>query len=572
MKPLFTLSLALSLGIAALPANAEAPKAFSQKISFSASGMDLKDALRMVVKKGGLNAVIDESIKGSVNVDLQNVPLGKAIETLSLLGGLHCYERENVLVFVSREDALKRGLIRLNSQTFRIQHASAAKIAEVVNNTVFGNSQNQGGQGLSSGNSGVGGTNGQNQFANADLRSNTLVVVGSPQELGRAAQIVQELDVKLERKVFKLNYANAVQIASILNGSVFNYGPISQQGTGGTSGGQGMTTGGNEQVIAEVENLKDSGLSAAGSSAQLGQNTSSIRTTTVTTQKVDIPYRGPIVVPDTRSNSVIVVGTAEQLAQAQGLVSQLDRRLPQVAIDVEVIELTERGSQELGTSFSGQTGQTQYSFSGSGLSPSASVSNSSTFPVSNNFRVSLNALVNKKLAKLLASPRITATDNTESQLEIVDEVIKGTRISNQNLTIGNQTMVVVEPIFGIAGIILNILPRVSEDGFVSLRLHPTVSNIRETMKDSQNNLITLLSRRDLLTQQVRVRNGETLALGGITQENVIKNRNQVPILGSIPLLGNLFAWDYSEKTKTELLILMTPRVLTENEAPPKKPF
>ncbi|HBN08429.1 MAG TPA: hypothetical protein DD435_07210 [Cyanobacteria bacterium UBA8530] len=325
--------------------------------------------------------------------------------------------------------------------------------------------------------------------------------------------------------------------------------------------------------MAEVESLKDSSGGTANSSAQLGQGAPNIRSTSLTSQKIDIPYRGPVVVPDSRTNSLIVIGTPEHLALAESLINQLDRRLPQVTIDVEVIELTERGIKELGTGFSGQSGKVQFGFEANGTNPGFSVSSDSSLPVASSFRLKLGALINDKLAKLLANPRITATDNTEAQLEIVDEVIKGTKISNQVMGTGTQNLVVVEPIFGVAGIILNILPKVGEDGFVTLRLHPTVSNIRETMKDSLNNQITLLSRRDLVSQQVRVKNGSTLAIGGITQENLIRNKTKVPLLGDIPLLGSIFSWESSEKNKTELVILLTPRILDDQASPVlKKPF
>lgn len=548
------LAAAVLAVMVSLPAQAEDStfkgKMFERKITFSASNIDLRDALRMVVKKGGLNAAIDDSIRGNVNVDYSDVELGQAIQSLTLLGGVHCYARDGVLVFVGRDEAKKRGLTRLNSQVFKVRNGSAAKIAETINAAIFGLTGSQ-----------VSSQNGSS--ASPDMRSNSLLIVGSPFEIERAAKMIQDLDVPLTRKVIKLNYANAVQVASILNSSIFNYGPISSQNgsSNNTTNGNstGGTMGGTDQVVADVESIRDSAASSVNPNAQLGTTANSVRTTTLSTQRVEVNYRGPVVVPDTRTNSVVIVGTSEHIAQAEAMLAQLDRQLPQVAIDVELYEVTERGVIELGTSISGQTGQVQAGFDSTN---GVTITNSTALPVTQSLRVQLNALVTQRMAKLLAKPRLLATDNTESQLEIVDEIIKGTRITNQGLTVGNQNLVVVEPIFGISGIILNILPKIGNDGQITLRLHPTVSNVRETMRDSQNNLITLLSRRDLFTQQIRVKDGETLSIGGITQNNQITSKTKIPLLGDIPILGGLFSWTNSENAKTDLVILMTPKIVT----------
>lgn len=542
---------ALTLGVAlASPARAvqlEDPTAlkggaFERSISVSIANLPLKDAIRLVAQKGRLNVVVEDDLPQSVNLDLKDVRLGDALQSLFAMGGLQAFKQGSVLAVVGRKQAFERGMLAGASRVFPLRYASAKRIAEFLNSSVLTRpyaagqvTANQVGQ--------------QMELAKADPRTNSVLVMGAPGDIAQAERTIAALDVPRQRRIYKLSHANAVQVASLLNATVFN---------NGNKATEAETLNVDAETIAEGQ-----GSVSTGSGAEMTNTSATVRHRKIQSQTFQVEAKDSVAVPDTRSNSVIVLGSAETLVLADEVIPQLDRRLKQVAIEVEVIETGTRQALELGASLSGGQNAVGANFDPTSATPGLTINYDPATNLTSAFRAKLSALVQSKQAKLLAHPTILATDNTESQINIVDEVIKGTRISNQNVagTPGASGLIITEPIFGTAGVTLNILPKIGEDGTVTLRLHPSVSSVRETQKDSLNNTMSLISRRELLAQQVTVMSGGTLALGGLTQTNVISTRNKFPILGDIPLLGYLFSSTSNQQSQTELMIVVTPKVL-----------
>lgn len=520
---------------------------FERKISVSITNLPLREAIRLVGQKGRISMVIEDDLKEMVNVDFKDVRLGDALETLFAMGGLQAYWNGNVFAVVSRKKALERGLLTSNVRIFELKHASSSKVAEFLNSSTLTSPY----IGLTNNNSNASQGLQQIQLAKADPRSNTVLVMGSASELALAERIVQALDRPQAQRIFKLSHAHATHVASLLNASLFNNGNKAAEST---------------PLQIDLEAVREgSGAETTSSGVEIGSSQTQIRTRTLQSQSMPIEARQSIAIPDTRTNSVIVMGSPESLAAAEALIPQLDRKLAQVAIDVEVVEVASRDALDLGVTAGGQMNSVTSTFDPvTANNPGWSIGVDSTTFLPTTWKAKLNALVQDRRAKVLARPTIIASDNTESQINIVDEVIKGTRLSNSSVNLGTgQNLVVVEPIYGVAGVTLNILPKVGADGTVTLRLHPTVSTIRETQKDSMGNILSLLSRRELIAQQVTVESGKTLSLAGLTQNTRISTRNKFPLLGDIPLLGWLFSSTNSEDRQTELVIMMTPRILPD---------
>lgn len=561
-----TLLLALSLALApagvgaATPASSSTFKGgeFERTISVSAANLPLKEAIRLVARKGKISMVIEDGPEQVVDVDFRDVRLGDALDSLLAMGGLQAYGAGKTFAVLSRKKAFERGMLASNVRVFELQHANSARVADFLNTSTLTMPY----IGLSTTTTSTSQGANRIEFAKADPRTNAVVVIGSTTEIALAERIVEALDRPQDHKVFKLSHAHATHVASILNASLFNNGNKAEA----------------VQLPVDQETVREgAGATSVSSGVELSANQTQVRTRTLQTQNIPIEARQSVAIPDTRTNSVIVMGSAESIAAAEALIPQLDHRLRQVAIDVQVIEVGSMDALDLGLSLDGRQDTVGMTFSRSTTSttdpnatpPGWAISYDSTAGFATSLMAKLNALVQDRRAKILARPTIIATDNTESQINIVDEVIKGTRVSNSGVTAGaGQPLVVVEPIYGVAGVTLNILPKVGADGTVTLRLHPTVSTIRETLKDSQGNPLSLLSRRELLAQQVTVESGKTLSLAGLTQTTKITTRNKVPILGDIPLLGWLFSSTGTEERQTELVILMTPRILTEADEKP----
>lgn len=539
-----TLALCLTLALP-LPALASPQQPLDRTISATISDMPLKDAIRLVAQKGRLNLVIEEDLNAPVNVEFKDVRLSDALEALFAMGGAQAIRRGNVLTVISKRKAFERGLLSNNARVFKLRYASATKVAEFLNTSAL-TSPYVGGLG----NQNAGQQQQQLELAKADPRTNSVLVFGTASEISLAERTIESLDMPLEHRIFKLSHANAVQVASVLNSTIFN------NGNKGTS---------SETVRADIESVSEgNGANSATTGVELGNTQAGLRTKTIQTQALTIEAKQSVAVPDTRTNSVIVSGSPETMRLAEAMIPQLDQPLRQVAIDVELVEVNTQDSHDLGMILSGQNGNFSSTFDPtSSTQPGWSVTFDPSVVNPASFRARLNALVKDRKAKILAHPTIVASDNTESQINIVDEVLKGTKITNQSITVGNQSILVVEPIFGVAGVTLNILPKVGADGLVTLRLHPTVSTIRETLRDGLNNQMSLLSRREVVTQQVTVGSGKSLALGGLTQNTQISSRTKFPLLGDIPFLGALFSSTTNQVGQTELMIVVTPRVQTQ---------
>lgn len=548
-----SLAFLLASSLMLAPALADAAPSFKggefeRKISVSITNLPLREAIRLVGQKGRISLVVEDDLKETVNVDFREVRLGDALESLFAMGGLQAYWNGNVFAVISRKKAFERGLLASNVRLFELKHASSSRVAEFLNTSTLTAPYT----GLTTTSGSAGNQNQQRlELAKADPRTNTVLVMGSASEIAVAERIVEALDRPQAHRLFKLSHAHATSVASLLNASLFNNGNKATDAI---------------PLQVEQETIREgNSAQSTASGVELGTAQTQLRTRALQTQSMPIEARQSVAIPDTRTNSVIVMGSPEAIAAAEALIPQLDRKLAQVAIDVEVVELSSRDALDLGVTLGGQANSVNTSFDPAALTnPGWTLGYDSASFYPNALRAQLNALVQDRRAKILARPTIIATDNTESQINIVDEVIKGTRLSNQGLNLGNgQSLVVVEPIYGVAGVSLNILPKVGADGTVTLRLHPTVSTIRETQKDSLGNPLSLLSRRELIAQQVTVESGKTLSLAGLTQNTRIATRNKFPILGDIPFLGWLFSSTNTDERQTELVIMMTPRILSE---------
>jgi type IV pilus assembly protein PilQ len=123
---------------------------------------------------------------------------------------------------------------------------------------------------------------------------------------------------------------------------------------------------------------------------------------------------------------------------------------------------------------------------------------------------------------------------------------------------------------GNAGLILDlILDRIDDNGFVTLSVVPQITAPAGTQtitgQGGNSNQITLLARRVVESGKIRLRDGQTLILSGIIQESDRTEVSKVPILGDIPLLGALFRRTSNEKQRQEVIVLLTPRVINDND-------
>ncbi len=175
--------------------------------------------------------------------------------------------------------------------------------------------------------------------------------------------------------------------------------------------------------------------------------------------------------------------------------------------------------------------------------------------------LNLNLLLQTNKAKIVANPSILVGDNTEAMIVIADEVL------HKVTSVATITSVTTNVELTKAGVFLDVLPKVTEDGFVILRLRPQVSaplGGPTTFGTPPNQTtVTLLSIRDIMNQEVRVKDGQTLVLGGLFREDEAAQLSKVPYLAELPVMGALFRNSLKGRNRSELMLLITPKVVEE---------
>jgi type II secretory pathway component GspD/PulD (secretin) len=182
--------------------------------------------------------------------------------------------------------------------------------------------------------------------------------------------------------------------------------------------------------------------------------------------------------------------------------------------------------------------------------------NIATMPAGLN--LGLNLLLQTNKAKLVANPSVVVLDNTEALIVIADEVVHKvtTTVSLGVVT----TNVELEK----AGIFLDVVPKVSDDGFITMRLRPRVSTPLPQQSFADDTVVvTPLSIREVLSQNVRVKDGQTLVIGGLFSEREEAQLGKVPYLAETPILGTFFRNTLKGRRRTELMLLITPKIVEE---------
>ncbi|MGF1631836.1 MAG: type II secretion system secretin GspD [Kiloniellaceae bacterium] len=271
------------------------------------------------------------------------------------------------------------------------------------------------------------------------------------------------------------------------------------------------------------------------------------------------------ILADTASNSLVILATPEGYRQVEAALRRLDILPLQVLIEATLVEVTLNDSLEYGVRWFLESGNSSFTFSDAATDAGAAVLGSS-FPGfsyvfdSNNIRATLNALRGITDVKFLSAPTLMVLDNETARLQVGDEVPVVTRTATS--TVDDTAPIVNTVEFRDTGVILNITPRVNASGLVILDIDQEVSEVTATTSSGIDSP-TIQQRK--VESTIAVQNGETVALGGLIRDRLEQGTTAIPILGDIPILGNLFKTTDNSSSRTELLVLIKPQVVRNQE-------
>lgn len=253
---------------------------------------------------------------------------------------------------------------------------------------------------------------------------------------------------------------------------------------------------------------------------------------------------------------LVLKGTTAEVAQALELLKELDLPAPQVRIEAKILDLNEGVSSAIGINYdtSKPVGAKLDRPKSDGTLPEMVFGRLTRDSLS--FTAALDAAIQKNRARLLASPALTVLYNQRARIFIGDEVtyLLGTSI-NQNGTVLNTGKVNV-------GVELNVTAIGNPDGSITMKVNPEVGSLIQLIQTSSGISLPRIARRTVQTT-VRVRNGETLVIGGLLGENETQAVRKVPVLGDLPVLGQLFRRDATDKSRSELVIVLTATVVKD---------
>ena len=262
------------------------------------------------------------------------------------------------------------------------------------------------------------------------------------------------------------------------------------------------------------------------------------------------------IIADRENNALLILSTSGEYGAIESALRKLDIPARQVLIDVTIAEVTLSDELSVGVEWIFNRGGRRTAMldtGGSGIAPlTPGFSWVLRDATGTDIRAVLNLLAADRRVNVLSSPHVMVADNHQARIQIGDSV----PIAGPQSILGGG-IVVNSTQYLDTGIILTVTPRISAGGLVTLDVQQEVSNALTTTTSGLNSpTISRRAARSLVT----VRSGDTTVLGGLIQENRTTQSSGIPFLSKIPVIGALFGTQDYTKRKTELVVLITPRI------------
>jgi general secretion pathway protein D len=252
---------------------------------------------------------------------------------------------------------------------------------------------------------------------------------------------------------------------------------------------------------------------------------------------------------DRRLNAIWIKGSAARIARIKAQIALIDVPVDSVILETQFVELTESGARNVGIDFTNANGQVAVGTLQRGQYVPFGFDPERNLP-SLNLQAAIYAQVQKGEGRILSKPRIAAQSGSTAKIITGDALPILTAITLSGVNGVSQQVQYVN-----VGVTLQIAPRVSPDGFVTSHIYGVVSSVTGFSQGYPT-----ISQREAETS-ASVRDGETFVIGGLTQENVLTTRSRIPLLGDIPLVGQAFRMEKTNRSKTELYIVITPHIV-----------
>ena len=521
-------------------------------VTLSLRDSDVTQVLRMFADKAGLNIIFDPNVSGTVTMDLVDVPLNDAFELIMEMNQLYYLVDNNTLIVYSDPGNSTINMKELIA--IPVKYVDAMPMAKFLNENIFGLRKPS-----------ISNT----YVATTNPRKNEVLIFGTKNDAAIARKIIEQFDVRPMYKTYKVNHVTpdvmAEMLCTQLLPTIIDADALeksdSGQITGAAASSSEISIGGSEIACGYSSSLDTSSGSSSGV----------VSFSSLPLLALEVSY-------STGLGTINVMGAnPHQLQLIDEFIAANDIKEPQAYLEISIIELDETGSKtfdntwrfvskNLKASFTSETGTR--TDSPVYFIDHAGEKVGDTYP-SMSLSWTINYLVSNEKGRVVANPRILITNGQEATIDLTSDYVK-TVTSQIVQGVNNATSQKDYEIGDDNGIKVTMTPFISPDGYVTLNINPdyaTISGQEYTYnEDGERELAaTLLQRRNLELKNVRIKDGETLIIGGMLRDEELKNVSKIPVLGDIPYIGALFRTTDTTKTKEEMLIMITPRIITDNE-------
>lgn len=266
---------------------------------------------------------------------------------------------------------------------------------------------------------------------------------------------------------------------------------------------------------------------------------------------------------DERSNKLVVTDTAQKIQQVAGVIKAFDTKETQVLIEAKIIQVILNDQHKFGVDWEAVVRDYHNLNVKSNFDILSATDKSGVLSIgtldSDDYTALVHALDAAGITNILSSPRITAINNQEAKI-----LVGSTQpyVTTTTTTPASGPTTIAESVnFIDVGVKLFVTPTIHKDNFITLNIRPEVSSVTRTLVTGNNNAIPVVETSEAETI-VMVKDGVTIVIGGLIKDEKIISENKVPILGDIPLLKYAFRNEDILDRKTEIVIFLTPRIIT----------
>ncbi len=577
---------------------------YAAEVTLNMVDTDIRALITTVSEVTGKNFIIDPRVKGKVTV-ISSRPMGKdelyqVFLSILEVHGYSAIPRGDVIKILPQVEAKQSGIPtatqghpglgdEIVTRVIPIEYSDAQQLVPILRPLVP-----------------------QQGHLAAFANTNVLIISDTAQNIRRIIRIIRRIDRPStdEIEIITLEHASAAEVVRILESLSKQQKSKKKEAPGNALtivadertnsillGGEKsqrlrlraiishldspIASGGNTQVFflqyADAENLVPI----------LSSVTETIKTSTARGKKIRISTKSQVSIQADKSTNSLVITAAPDLMQSlRSVIEKLDVRRAQVLIEAIIAEVTTGKAAELGIQF--YTANANFSGNNNGTFATSNLPGNQTGSVTavnpaapgvgltlggfsgltGNFldlSVLLRAIESDDDSNILSTPSLLTLDNQEAEITVGQNVpfLTGTTQTTGGLANPFQTIERKD-----VGVKLKVTPQINKGNTVKLEIEQEISSIAPTAVGV--NTTDIVTNKRLIRTTVLVDDGATVVLGGLIEDKLTQSEQSVPLLGDIPIIGNLFKTRRSDKTKTNLMVFLRPVIMRDSKVSDKQ--